>query len=319
VLRNHLHNFVVCAFTGKAANVLRRKGVPASTIHSLIYRAEEATWVDEKGRRQTGTAFRLKPPKDVPGEGFLVDEASMVGRRIYDDLCSLGRPVIFVGDHGQLGPVADADFGVMTRPDVILQTVHRNAGEIAWFADFVRQGNTPSDWQRHRLCTGRAVRIHKFEELGKALDRDPDQIICAYNETRVMLNESYREFRGYPADRPVAGDSVICLQNDYRLGLFNGMQGKIVTVVADEMVFRADGTDYRLRFIPEAFHSLRKLDYQRERLPFDYAYVVTCHKAQGDEWDDVLVLEQRCSRWDHARWAYTAASRARRRLWWVRL
>ena len=39
----HLHkalpNFAVCAFTGKAANVLRQKGVlTASTIHSLIYK-----------------------------------------------------------------------------------------------------------------------------------------------------------------------------------------------------------------------------------------------------------------------------------------
>ena len=33
-----LPNWKVCAFTGKAANVLRKKGVPATTIHSLIYK-----------------------------------------------------------------------------------------------------------------------------------------------------------------------------------------------------------------------------------------------------------------------------------------
>ena len=31
------------AFTGKAALVMTRKGTPASTIHSLIYRVSEAT------------------------------------------------------------------------------------------------------------------------------------------------------------------------------------------------------------------------------------------------------------------------------------
>src|SRR4051794_4620348 len=33
--------FAVCAFTGKAANVLRRKGVNATTIHSLMYQPVE--------------------------------------------------------------------------------------------------------------------------------------------------------------------------------------------------------------------------------------------------------------------------------------
>jgi hypothetical protein len=31
------------AFTGKAALVMTRKGTPASTIHSLIYRVSDAT------------------------------------------------------------------------------------------------------------------------------------------------------------------------------------------------------------------------------------------------------------------------------------
>jgi ATP-dependent exoDNAse (exonuclease V) alpha subunit len=45
-------------------------------------------------------------------------------------------------------------------------------------------------------------------------------------------------------------------------------------------------------------------------------YAVTCHKAQGDEWNRLLVIEQN-GKWDHARWAYTAASRAKVALDWV--
>jgi ATP-dependent exoDNAse (exonuclease V) alpha subunit len=51
--------------------------------------------------------------------------------------------------------------------------------------------------------------------------------------------------------------------------------------------------------------------------PFDYAYCITCHKAQGDEWDYVMVIEERCKHWNHWRWAYTAASRAKHRLYWA--
>lgn len=51
--------------------------------------------------------------------------------------------------------------------------------------------------------------------------------------------------------------------------------------------------------------------------PFDYAYCITCHKAQGDEWNKVLVIEQKCDKWDHKRWTYTAASRAKERVVWA--
>ena len=51
--------------------------------------------------------------------------------------------------------------------------------------------------------------------------------------------------------------------------------------------------------------------------PFDYAYCITCHKAQGDQFGNVVVVEQECDKWDHVRWAYTAASRAVNGLIWI--
>lgn len=49
---------------------------------------------------------------------------------------------------------------------------------------------------------------------------------------------------------------------------------------------------------------------------FDYGYAITCHKSQGDEWESVLVLEEKSDLWEHKRWAYTAASRAKSKLVW---
>src|SRR5262245_20525106 len=85
-LIRRLPDFAVCAFTGKAANVLRRKGVPASTIHSTIYRPDERTWLDDSGRRYVETVWVRRPPEEVDCSGFIVDEASMVGRDLHDDL-----------------------------------------------------------------------------------------------------------------------------------------------------------------------------------------------------------------------------------------
>jgi hypothetical protein len=77
--------FKVCAFTGKAANVLRKKEISdANTIHSTIYRPViENNVVVE---------YRLAMYHELGAEGFIVDEASMVSKDIYDDMASFGSP-----------------------------------------------------------------------------------------------------------------------------------------------------------------------------------------------------------------------------------
>ena len=318
-LQKRLPDFAVCAFTGKAAHVLRRKGVPASTIHLLIYKPLVTTQTN--GR--PGVAWELKDRSDLEFNGFIVDEASMVNRELYDALCSFGLPIIFVGDHGQLEPVGGKNFNLMAEPDVALEKIHRNAGEIAHFADFVRKGNRPASWRHHNLCTGKKVKLTSWADLSENMTEDPDQIICAFNRTRIRLNQLVREIEGLPPDRAVVGDRVMCLMNEHNLGVFNGMQGEVAEIDWDEqsMLFSADGREIPVRFRPEHFNSNQEINFcdlrKLHRLPFDYCYAVTCHKAQGDEWDNVLVVEQRCRGWSHARWAYTAASRARKVLCWI--
>jgi hypothetical protein len=87
--------------------LMRRKGMKATTIHTLIYTPFE----DKGGRR----AFALRTQAEMTARGFLVDEASMVSRELYEDLLSFGRPVIFCGDHGQLPPVGQ-HVNPMARP-----------------------------------------------------------------------------------------------------------------------------------------------------------------------------------------------------------
>ena len=62
---------VVSAFTGKAVNVLQRKGVSAQTLHSLMYDAQ----IDPEDGSVTFT--RKSSLKSNP-ELVIVDEASMI-------------------------------------------------------------------------------------------------------------------------------------------------------------------------------------------------------------------------------------------------
>ena len=45
---------------------------------------------------------------------------------------------------------------------------------------------------------------------------------------------------------------------------------------------------------------------------FAYGYAITCHKAQGSEWDKILVFEENFpfQKEEHSRWLYTAITRA---------
>src|SRR5262249_34437968 len=145
----------------KAAHVLRGKGIDASTIHSLIYKPGDE---DDKGNVKWIKADGLDC------HGVIVDEASMVSEEIHNDLRSFGLPLIFVGDHGQLPPVQRSDgraSNLMDRPALTLQKVHRNAGEIAHFAEFIRQGNRAADWQHQPGRTGAGVRFTTLDDLNK--------------------------------------------------------------------------------------------------------------------------------------------------------
>ena len=240
---------------------------------------------------------------------------SMVPEDIFTDLCSFNLPIIFVGDHGQLEPV-DSNFNLMEKPDYCLEEIHRNAGDVARFAEHLRKGFASRSFQTK---DGSVKFINNIDPLLTEVD----QIICAYNKTRVEINQRVRQKLGFTEMLHV-GERVMCLRNNRKQGLFNGMQGKVLNLYDGKygrkhMDFEFDGTIiegiwYDHKQFGEVTYKFKH--GQDTPNPFDYAYTITAHKAQGDQFGSVLVLEQRCANWSHKRWAYTAASRAESKLYW---
>lgn len=300
--------FAVCAYTGKAANVLRTKGCQASTIHSLIYKPIR----EPNGR----ISFNLKENHELGYDGFFVDEASMVSRDIHKDLKSFGLPIVYVGDHGQLPPVMAKDFNVMADPMFKLEKIHRNAGVIARFCEWVRHGYTPRSFPEE---TDKIKFIKPWDITPKILT-SVDQIICTFNKTRVELNKKTRAALGY-TDLLNVGDRVMCLRNNKQLALFNGLQGVVTGFRAEKkshlMNFETDDFYYEdINYDPKQFNQEKVSGNFEGPMPFDYSYCVTAHKSQGDEWLCGLVIEQPMRNIEHNRLCYTEASRFKEEITW---
>jgi len=307
----------VCAFTGKAVNVLNKKGVHAQTIHSLIYDVE----VGPKGT----VSFHKKTKLDGHVDLIIVDEASMISTEIYNDLVSFKKKYLFVGDPGQLEPVGDNP-NLMAVADFVLKKIHRQAEKspIISLANNVRLGGSVM----HPDCDELIIR----NKMIKTSDCCAvDQVICAKNKTRLTLNEKIRQFKQLPSRTLVQGDKIIVLQNNQNYNIFNGM-----ILYVDEIVdtrtewWEVNAHDEIGRLFHELLVWRRPFEqpeslgkevvvprHEKIKLVYaDFGYAITCHKSQGSEWDSVLVWDEWMPPqvWDMKRWRYTAITRAAKKL-----
>jgi exodeoxyribonuclease-5 len=310
------------AYTGKAASVLRKKGLSqASTIHSLIYERIPDT---EPPR------WQLAPLSPLADARLLVlDECSMCDHEIAQDLRSYGRKILVIGDLEQLPPVRGQGAFTDRTPDYTLTEIHRQAAgsPVLRMATAARRGEPlepAAEGDRARIA-----RLGKTELLTAAAR---GQVICGTHRSRWGATRLIRKDRGHLTVFPRVGERVICRRNDRELGLYNGMLGVVVETyyshdddVDDHLSLRVrmDDLDEPVHVVvdPTAFQEHAagaRLDpppYRRGVQLFDYGYVITCHSSQGSEWPEVTIIDDSGSfREDRDRWLYTAITRAAERV-----
>jgi len=305
------------AFTGKAALVMRAKGCwGASTIHSLIYKARESG--------EETPSFDLWDEAPASKASLIViDECSMVDAELGRDLLSFGVPVLVLGDPAQLPPVSGGGFFTNDEPDVMLTEVHRQARDnpIVRLSMDVREGRA-----LERGDYG-DVRVIGRDALDPERVIAAEQVLVGRNATRRAYNARMRERRGFSDPLPMAGDKLVCLRNNRRKGLFNGGLWQVAArptarrsilkmqLQPDEEIARK-GVKVSVR--AECFTGAIETFEWPQRKPydeFDYGYVLTVHKAQGSQWDDVVLFDESFAFPDsRARWLYTGITRAAKRL-----
>ena len=335
-------------YTGKAAEVLRKKGNKnAMTLHKLLY---------DSIPRPGGGFFR-KPKSSLEYNIVVIDEISLAPKSMIEMLLRHKVFCIFIGDNFQLPQIdKNESHTYLEHPDIFLSTVMRQAAEseIIQLTMKIRNGD-PIDFM-----SGNEVMVIPRKDLVTGHLTWADSIICATNITRHGINHQMRELLGYEGVLQ-DGEKVICKRNYWEDlnedgdALVNGTIGIVenpfesfvriphyiknnrhdlpvitcnikpeggsefvsVDIDKDFLVKEVSCVDWRVSY------QLGKLKNKiGDILPrqITYGYALTCHAAQGSEWDKVLVIEENFpfDKKEHSRWLYTAATRAAEKLVLIR-
>ena len=323
--RRRLENFVVGAPTGKAAQVLRRKGIDrAATLHSLIYapRQEDDTGELFFARRSEG--------KFAEADLIVCDEGSMVGDDVAGDLLRSGKKILMIADDYQLPPVSGQGTLTSGQPDFRLVEPHRTAREspVIRLAHLLRRQELP-----RRFGTAGNAHVLPLNRVTEPLALRVDtQTICGTHRVRTDFTRRIRTRHGFDTVMPQAGERVICRRNDREEGLFNGMIGTLTRPAAegrgrqdglwslgvhmeDEVKPRGKLMVHPWMFQAHYSGETKAPRVERDVQQFDWAWMITCHSAQGSEFPSVTVLDDSAAFREHKwRWLYTAVTRSQNEL-----
>jgi exodeoxyribonuclease-5 len=339
--------FIACAYVGKAVLVLLQHGLPASTIHSLIFNLSIDTeyeivldeWGNPHKEKRKVRRFTLKDhiPKGL--KLIFLDECAMVSDTIREQLQSFGVPIVMAGDQNQLPPVS-GKCSIIDSPDFVLHQIMRQeeGNPIVYLSQCILNG-TPIPYGTYG-----ASQVVEHYDLSRKLLEDFDVILCTQNKLREEMNDYIRHNLLHRNDRmPIVGDKVICRENNWEecIGgtyyLTNGLVGKITRIDKSSIHRDILYIDFKPEFTDEVFKKLT-VDYNymisdwkdKKNYPielgknkkelFEYAYALTVHLSQGSEYNRVLYIDKNRfgSLEDQRRMQYTAVTRAKQSLLWVK-
>ncbi len=296
----------------------------AMTLHRLL------------GMRRDGS-FQHGRARPLAVAVVVVDEASMIDLSLMAHLL-VALPtearLILLGDRDQLAAVeAGAVFAELCAANALadcvapLTTNFRFAGTsgIGQLAGALREGNADAalaclrassadiEWQTEfsQPALFAAARAGFADYLAGVAAGLPAaevferfarfRVLCAHRQEVAAIN---RALSGGDAERPQPGMPLLVTRNDAALRLFNGDVGLALVDPADDILKACFPAEEGLRWMPFA------------RLPaWEAAWAMTVHKAQGSEFDHVLLaLPTAVSAVTTRELVYTGITRARRRV-----
>ena len=331
------------AFTGKAATVLSEKGCPnAITAHKLLYHARPMPDGTYRFVKKNSIDYKIVIIDEVSMLPMSMWKILLNYPNIY---------IIATGDPFQLPTInPEEDNHVLDNPHIFLDEIMRQAydSEIIRLSMWIREGKTlktfdgkgeqvkifsPKEavsgmytWADQILCATNDTRkkINDFMREQKGYGIEPcigDKIISlnnhwealSWNNFAPLTNGTIGTITDYRVEAKrvppwVSRDKIDVMYTSFNIG--------------DNDFFLDTAIDYKAlktgtpALNPKQTYLLNKAAKSNPTnisAPFDftYAYAITTHKAQGSQWDKVLVVEEGFPyKEEHARWLYTAITRA---------
>lgn len=277
---------------------------------------------------------------------IVVDEASMVGHQMAQDLLTFGVPIIAMGDPGQLPPVGDKPGLTAGEPDFFLTEIHRQAADnpIIHLATLARKGkDLPLGDYKDSSGAVRAQVMLRSEydpepaiqaaiDRRNGLDVEVPQVLCGTNRTRWRTTRMYRDGL---TPGPVGGEPLIVRKNSKEHPAL--VNGALATCTSEQVMLSPGQNACRMSFIDEdgasyddkaVFQGLFEEHYSTKKNSFstdnrsaykakqrliqlDWAYALTVHNFQGSQADHVVLIdESSVFREDADKHLYTGLTRA---------
>lgn len=297
--------YTTVTFTGKASDVLIKRGINSKTIHSLMYTPH----TDE----ETGEIKGWIKADYLDYKILFIDEFGMLSKEIINDLLSYKIPLVMLGDLSQLPPIGDPSTYHEGKIDVFLDKPLRQSenNPIIKYANIVREGGKLSHGIRDKNEQGSFITLsgYKDKDLIEKVKGKVSLIVCGKNDTRRKTNKEYRKIKGKVGYLEV-GENIMCLRNNKTYGVFNGgtfiVERLIRKPYEDEYGFLCQDlkTECGL-FLKCCINELLddKFDFQKEiqsRMTWrdkeyvepvfiTYSYCATVWKMQGSASDNIMV------------------------------
>ena len=298
-----------CAPTGRAAKRLSEaSGVKASTIHRLLE--------IKRGPDEGEDVFVGKNSNDpIDARVIIVDESSMVDTLLFDLLLKAIKPdssLILIGDPDQLPSVGPGNvlsdlISCGSVPKVKLEYVFRQSDESSIASNAVRilrgedlVGND-TDFRIIREDTDEEA-LKTVKELALK-EKGEDLVILSPTKQNLLgtvsLNGELQELmKEKDADHIRAGkdltlhpgDRVMQIKNNYSIEYFDPAVMETRTGVFNGEIGQVIKGDFLLGTCSILFDDGKTVIYDRKMLEdIDLSYAMTVHKAQGCEFDNVII------------------------------
>ena len=255
---------------------------------------------------------------------LLIDEASMIDLQTLFKLINHVSPyvkIVLVGDPNQLPPIGNGKIlhdlvsgGVVT--NALLDIVKRQRGStgIPEYTASIKDGIVPQSLSSGRISFHETLDVAAIDSVIGLYEQSPTttKIVASTRASVSELNVLIQERTNGHSPRlefTRAGqhiytdlrlnDDVLFTKNNIQLGFQNGTLGKLCSVTNEGEVLgqiRTDTGDL-IEVTEDVLDSI------------ELGYAITLHKAQGSQFERVIVLLQNNRITDRS-WVYTAITRA---------